>query len=157
MRQTKRAFKWIVSILERRKVPFQISGGLAAKAYGSSRKLVDIDIDIPKDKFADIIAEVKSYIVRGPKRYKDKNWDVFLMTLKYANQKIDISGVPTKRMFDKKEKRWVDDRVSFSKKEIKKIFGIYVPVITRQRLIESKKKLSRRVDKIDVESITNKN
>ena len=91
MRQTKRAFKWIVSILERRKVPFQ------------------------------------------------------------------ISGVPTKRMFDKKERRWVDDRVSFSKKEIKKIFGIYVPVITRQRLIESKKKLSRRVDKIDVETITNKN
>lgn len=156
MRQTKKAFKWIVFILERHKVPFQISGGLAAKAYGSSRKLADIDIDIPKDKFVDIIAEVKNYIVWGPKRYKDKNWNVFLMTLKYANQKIDISGGPVISIFNKKKKRWVNDRINFSDREMKKIFGIFVPVITKQELIEYKKKISRTIDKIDVESILNK-
>ena len=156
MRQTKKAFEWIISILRRHKIPFQISGGLAAEIYGSQRKLADIDIDIPKDKFIDIVSEVKDYIVWGPKRYKDKNWNVFLMTLKYANQKIDISGGPTERIFDKKEKHWVNDRVSFSKKEIKKIFGIYVPVITRQELIRYKKQISRKIDDIDVESIIKK-
>ena len=139
--------------MEKHKIPFQISGGLAAKIYGSPRKLADIDIDIPKYKFIDIIAEVKDYIVWGPKRYKDKNWDVFMMTLKYANQKIDISGGPVESIFDEKKRCWVNDRINFSNRDVKKIFGMFVPIITKRELIDYKKKIARNLDKIDIEAI----
>jgi hypothetical protein len=52
------AFQWIVRILETRAIPFAISGGLAAKSYGSLRELNDIDIDIPDDSFCKIVPEV---------------------------------------------------------------------------------------------------
>ena len=47
MKNIKAALIWITNILKKHQIPFQISGGLAAIAYGASRSLADIDIDIP--------------------------------------------------------------------------------------------------------------
>ncbi|HLC94380.1 MAG TPA: hypothetical protein VJH96_02335 [Patescibacteria group bacterium] len=43
-RDTKKAFRWIVGILQTYKIPFQITGGFAARFYGANRPLYDIDI-----------------------------------------------------------------------------------------------------------------
>lgn len=88
-RDTKRALEWIVGVLRKRQIPFQISGGCAAKIYGSQRELNDIDIDIPRDCFEKIIVDVKPFLIYGPSQYKDGKWDLYLMTLNYAGQEID--------------------------------------------------------------------
>lgn len=49
--KTINALKWIIKILNSKNIPYQISGGFAAKMYGSIRPLNDIDIDIPEDNF----------------------------------------------------------------------------------------------------------
>ena len=87
------ALIWITGILEEKNIPFQISGGLAAKIYGSPRPLNDIDIDIPRDGFAKILSAVEAYIVFGPADYENGKWDLYLMTLDYHGQEIDIGCV----------------------------------------------------------------
>jgi hypothetical protein len=81
MKNSEKAFKWIIDILEKNKIPFQVSGGLAARAYGSDRELADIDIEVSDDNVRDLVPEVKEYITFGPGFYKDDNWDLLLMTL----------------------------------------------------------------------------
>jgi hypothetical protein len=81
------ALRWVVDILKNNNVSFQLTGGFAAKLYGSTRELADIDIDIEENGFEKIFDEVKDYIIYGPKQYKDDNWDLMLMTLKLLKNK----------------------------------------------------------------------
>ena len=45
MRDTKKAFLWIIGILERNTIVYKISGGFVARIYGVNRQLADIDIE----------------------------------------------------------------------------------------------------------------
>lgn len=158
MKNTKAAFLWIVNILKKHKVPYQITGGFAAKIYGAKRKLADIDIEIPEEKFDDIYdavyKDVKKFIIFAPKRYKKEGFDVFLMTLKYNGQLIDICGTRTDMVFDKKTKQWLRMPTNLKKYENKIIFGKRVKVISKKDLVAYKSKLQRQVDKIDIAQIT---
>lgn len=152
MKLNKKAFHWIVNILKKHRIPFQVSGGLAAKIYGAKRKLADIDLDIPEQRFNELLPDIKKYIVFGPGRYKDDCWDLQLITLRYKGQSIDISGA-RQAHFDKSKKKWKLTKVDFSRSEIKKVFGVKVPVIAKKDLIKYKRRLGREVDLLDVKEI----
>ncbi len=154
MRNTKAAFLWIVGILQKQKIPYQITGGFAAKIYGSKRKLADIDIEIAEECFGDIYENIRKFIVFGPKQYKKEGFDVFLMTLKCKGQLIDISGANNCKIFDKNKRKWIKTPANLSKFAFKKVYGKKVKVITKKELISYKSKLQRRVDKIDIAEIT---
>jgi len=139
-----------MSILRKNKIPFQISGGLAARIYGSTRELADIDIDIPEERFEEILPAVKKFIIFGPAKYKDKNWDLYLMTLKYKSQEIDLCGYKRAKIFDTKRKKWISYPTDLSHVNCKRIFGLTVSVVPKKNLIEYKSKLLRRVDKTDL-------
>ena len=153
MKSTKQALYWIVDILKKRRVPFQISGGLAARIYGATRGLADIDIDIREKNFKKLLPKVKNYIIFGPRRYKNKNWDAYLMTLCYCGQKIDICGANEAKIFDKNRRIWTSYRTDFSISESKNVFGIKVSVISKKDLVNYKRKLRRRVDLLDLKQI----
>ena len=148
----KSALRWIVGILNRHNVPFQISGGLAAKLYGSPRPLNDIDIDIPREKFEEIISDVKEYITLEPKDYKDEKWDLYLMTLNYAGQEIDIGSADI-RIYDEKSNRWIPFSSRFDKSVWKEIEDLKIPIISKDDLIAVKKHLSGEHQKIDIAAL----
>ncbi|MFH1261142.1 MAG: hypothetical protein ABIJ10_03590 [Candidatus Micrarchaeota archaeon] len=131
----KKALLWIVGILKKHSVQFQISGGLAARVYGSQRPLNDIDIDIPEEKFEAILNDVKDYIIYEPSWYKDKVWDLYLMTLNYHGQEIDIGGAYKIKICDERTGKWHDFPADFSTVEMRVVFDISVPVISRKALI----------------------
>src|SRR5579872_2437385 len=106
MRDPKASLKWITDILKKLGIPFQISGGLAARAYGATRDLIDIDIDIPEDKFGVVQAKVSEFIIFGPSRLKTANWDLLLITLNHHGQEIDLSGTDTTKIFNKTTGKW---------------------------------------------------
>ncbi len=150
MRKTKEAFLWILGILKKYKISFEITGGLAARVYGSKRKLADIDIDLNEKDYKKIIKEIRPFIIFGPGRYKDKYWNLELITLKYKGQDIDLSLIRSGKIFDSKKKKWILLVNSFHNPSLKKIYGIQVPVQNKKELISYKKILGRKVDLEDL-------
>lgn len=147
------ALKWIIRVLEKHQIPYQIAGGLAARGYGVQRPLEDIDIDIPEKCFDLILSDIKPYITFGPSHYKSELWDLYLLTLNYKNQPIDISGAHTTKIFNQKDGKWQKIKTDFAKTEIRPIFDIEVPLIQRAELIRYKSVLNRKVDQIDVQQL----
>jgi hypothetical protein len=152
-RNTESAFKWIVGLLHKNTIPFQISGGFAARLYGSTRELADIDIGIPDNRFEELCLDVKKHIIYGPEHYLDDEWDLKLMTLEYENQKIDIAGRDEIKIFDKSKRVWVPAHRDLTISVDKEVYGMRVPVIPKKSLITYKKKIMRDVDRLDIQAI----
>lgn len=153
MKKTEFALKWIVEILNKNNIPFQITGGFAANLHGTKRELADIDIEISEKSFDIIFPFVKDFVIYGPQNYKDENWDLMLMTLVYENQEIDISSTSC-RYFNKTVLLWENSTVDLSKAVMKEVYGIYVPIIQITDLISYKSKIARDVDISDVKELS---
>ena len=152
MKRTKDAFFWIVKFFRKNKIKFRITGGFAARIYGSKRKLADIDLGIHNKYIEKVSFLLKRYVIFGPKRYKSEDFNLLLVSLKYKGQKIDISGVDDDKLFDRRLRRWEmeSSRLDFVRK---KVYNLIVPVVKLKDLIDYKMKIARKVDKIDVKQI----
>jgi hypothetical protein len=145
-----KAFHWIIDLMERHRVPFQITGGLAAWVYGSDRELADIDVDVPEEWIPKLFPFVNRYVEFGPRPFKDEYWELDLMRLKYQGQPIDLGGAYRAKVFDKTLQQWVAVPADFSKAEHRSIFGRIVPIVARELLLDYKRKLGREVDLLDI-------
>lgn len=153
MEKTEVALRWIVEILERHRVPYQIGGGFAAHVYGSRREIADIDISIPEEKFNVLLSDIQEYLTYGPAQYVDPEWDLLLMTLSYQGQEIDFAGSNNKKFFDQIKQDWVSFPTDFNSSVYKDVYGIKVPLMAKSKLIEYKKALGRDVDVFDVQAL----
>jgi hypothetical protein len=153
MKNTEAAFKWIVGLLKKYDIPFQVSGGFAARLYGSQRALADIDIGIPDSRFEELFPDIKQYLIYGPEHYQDNEWDLQLMILKYENQKIDIAGRDTIMIFDKSQGIWIPAHRDMTTSVDMEVYGTMVPVIPKEAMIAYKKKIAREVDIEDVQQL----
>jgi len=147
------ALKWLIDLLNRLEITYQIAGGLAAKVYGSDRTLVDIDVDLPNDAITKILPDLKDYLVYGPNRYQDSVWDIFLATIDYHGQMIDFTGADDPLMFDQQKQTWIKCEINLSKAITCEIEGIELVVIAKDELIHYKSSLRREVDLLDLEAI----
>lgn len=153
MDKTERAFKWIVNNFHKHKIPYQLSGGFAARIYGSPRKLRDIDFDIPNDRINELLPETSKFIIFGPDRFVSDVFDVQLLRLNYFGQNVDIAGGSDSKTFDKSMNKWVKDKTDFNRYEIKNIFGLSVPVISPEDYIEYKCRSPKGEYAVDIEAV----
>ncbi len=150
---TENAFFWIIDLLEETGTEYRVSGGLAARSYGSKRTLADIDIEVPTAALALLAEKTTPYVKEGPSLHSDASWKIMLLTLLYGRQVIELSGLPA-LIFNKKTRRWDvlgDDIGRVSKWPI---FDRIVPVVTLAELIEYKTKLDRDVDRDDLSQLS---
>jgi len=154
--KAKHALIWITDILQKQNISFQITGGLAAKIYGVARELSDIDIDIPEDQLVRIETEVKKYITFGPAHLTTDLWDLWLMTLNYEGQEIDLGGSQKTKIFDRAKNAWHEIPTDFAKSNWIEIFDRKLPFISREELISYKSILARDVDLLDIQQIMKK-
>ncbi|MFY9484693.1 MAG: hypothetical protein WAP74_03700 [Patescibacteria group bacterium] len=149
----KEGLNWIVAILRKHKIPFQITGGLAARVYGSKRPINDIDIDIPEEYFDRILKDVKPYIIFGPAHYRDKRWDLQLLTLNYHGQEIDIGGAYQTKINDARTGKWRAMPSDLSRIVKHELFDITLPVTNPEDLVDYKRMLVGDHQKEDISAI----
>lgn len=153
MRETKKAFLWIIDILNKNKIVYKISGGFAARIYGVNRELADIDIEVAEKDISTIARDTKPYIKFGPERYKDENWDLQLLTVEYEGQEIDIACAEA-NIFNQKKKRWEKTISDLHDVKMTKVYGKIIPIEKMDSLINYKIKLGREVDIEDVKQLS---
>lgn len=153
MANAEQALRWIVGLLNRHQVPFQVVGGLAARAYGATRELVDIDLYIPMSRFTDISPDVAQYVVWGPTHETGARWDLIYVKIDYEGQRIEMGDSDNTKIYDAKTQSWIKQNIEFERSQMIEVYGVVVPVIPKIQLMEYKTILSREVDQIDLSQI----
>lgn len=156
MNNTEKAFHWIINLLEEYQIYYRISGGFAARIYGSKRALADIDLDIVESDINRLVPLIKEKLIFGPESYKDESWDLYLATIDFDGQIIDLAGATKTKIFDLNTNRWVKFKVDFDEVVFLDVFGRNVPVIKIYDLIKYKDMLKRDVDISDINELKRK-
>jgi len=154
MKNTEKAFHWIINIIERNKIPYKISGGFAARVHGVDRELADIDIEMPEEFLKIVENETSQYIISPLQMFIDENWKIVLMTLNYEGQEIDICSTEA-QIFNQKTKSWEQRNGNLENSINTEIYGKSIKIDSIQSLISYKSKLGREVDIEDVKQLKN--
>lgn len=153
--QIHQALEWIVSLLNRHHVPYQIVGGLAAQAYGSQRPLVDIDLYIPLDQAQGALEEMKPFLVREPLPHHSASWDLVYLALCFQGVYIEIGDSSAHpRFYSHIDQRWEPQVIDYAASKTMRIYEVDVAVMPKDELLRYKAMLDRDVDHSDIEQIT---
>lgn len=150
MKESERAFEWITGLLDELGYPYLVVGGLAATIFGSKRTLYDIDLDVPAVALEDIARRFKGHVTFGPARFRDEQFDIQLLSLRYADQDIDLTAAEDIQLFDRTAAQWRHVPTDLMAREIHEVLGKKVFVMKRDALIAYKKMLARDTDLEDV-------
>ena len=149
----KKILQKIVHTLRGNNIPFQVSGGLAAIAYGAKRPLFDLDIDVNKRDIHKVRELFKDYIVDDFYNLQDKNFDIWLLSLRIDGITVDMTQAENSYYLGKDGTRTRMD-ADLSKAKIINIEGIEVPVEDKEELISYKKITARDTDLDDIRQIS---
>jgi hypothetical protein len=153
MKNSRAALAWIVDQLKLRGIPFAIVGGLASNAYGGSRPLNDIDIDVPDSALPLLASELADYRTFGAERSVGECFDCQLLGLSYLGQEIELSGAESLLILDRTCNKWMAWPTDLERIEERAVLGIRVPVMDRNALIAYKQIAGRETDLIDVSEL----
>lgn len=143
------ALAWVVELLQQHGIPFQAVGGLAARAYGATRELADLDFYIPMERFPEL-HEAAAYVVWGPEHYRDAHWDIIFAKLEFAGQKIELGDSSDAFFRDPRSGAWVRQEIAYERSVWRDVLGVRVPVMPMAELIAYKRLLDRDVDRLDL-------
>jgi hypothetical protein len=153
MKDSVAALAWITNELTQRGIPFAVVGGLASNAYGGSRPLNDIDIDVPDAALSTLAQELEAYRTFGPDRSISECFDCQLLGFSYMGQEIELSGAESLLILDRSCSRWMPWPTDLRKIEERRVLGMTVPVMERSALIAYKELAGRETDLIDVSEL----
>lgn len=147
----------VLDLLVAQAIPYQVTGGLAARLYGSRRELADIDIDVRTRDLAPLYHElVKNGCTPrfGPGWYRDDEWHLMLASVEFDGQLIDLAGCDTAMIRDTRDGTWAKYPDCLEDASTVMLGGREVRIISRENLIRYKQLLEREVDLEDLRHIT---
>lgn len=144
------ALTWLKGVLQELEIPFQVVGGLAAIAHGGTRELHDIDVYVPEGALEAILPQVAEHHSHGPLRHRGEHWDCVFMEVRYAGEEIEIADAARTRLRSDPGDAWQPAGVDFGASVAGDAFGVTIPVMPRDQLIDYKRRLGREVDRLDL-------
>ena len=148
--------KWIIDTFNNQLINYQLVGGVAANVYGSKRKINDIDFYIDFSKLERLLPDIKNYLTWGPAHFEDENWNISFLKLVYHNQKIEIGDINNCFIYSKKVGYWIKQNIDLNSFNRIKINDLIVKVMKKEKLIEYKSILERKVDLEDIKQLLEK-
>lgn len=149
-RRIREALEWISGRLDETGVPYQVAGGLAARAHGASRRLNDVDIYVPEGSLEDLRPALADHHHHGPHRYRDEQWDCYFMEVGYRGEEIELAEAGRTRFRRSPDHPWHRADVDFGNPAVREAFGVELPVMPLEGLVSYKSVLSRPVDRRDL-------
>jgi hypothetical protein len=149
------ALRWSIDLLDSLGLPHLVVGGLAARAHGATRPLVDVDFYVP-DRALPMIAEAAApYLTRAPARHVDRHWDIMYAKLTYEGQPVEFGGTDSVSIRDRATGRWVPQEIRFAAGERREVFpNVIATVMPAVELIRYKRLLDREVDRQDIDELS---
>ncbi len=144
------ALRWIRDELDRMGIPFQAVGGLAARAHGGTRPLVDLDFYIPERHLESVARALAAHVVRPLAEHRDEHWDLTFLVLDWAGWRIEIAGAESARVRDVGSGAWMPADIGFDRSVPIEVDGVSIPVMPRSELLAYKRGLDREVDRADL-------
>jgi len=149
----RRSLLWITLVFARANVRYQAVGGIAARAFGATRPLADLDFYLDVSDLASVLGEVREFCVWGPRHFRDETWDLTFAKVEWRGVRIELAQAEGARYYSTAERAWIDQGVDFGRSARVNVMGVELLVMPREQLIAYKQALGRPVDRLDLEKI----
>jgi hypothetical protein len=147
------ALEWLTGLLDELSIPYQVVGGLAVRAHGGSRPLVDIDLYVPDAALERIAVAAAPYVVRPTEHHTDAHWNLVFMKLRHSGWQIEIAGSDSARVYDHRAEAWRPAGIRFDEGEERLVAGVSIQVMPLGQLMDYKEGLDREVDRLDLHDL----
>jgi len=147
------AMAWLADLFREQDVRYVAAGGLAARSWGATRPLVDLDFFVHGEDLDRIEADLAPYVVRPLTRLTDDHWDLSFMRLEYAGIPLELSVAEGARYCEAATGEWHDAGPPFSACPERELLGVRLRIMDRDDLVEYKHRVDRAVDRADVAAI----
>jgi hypothetical protein len=151
--QAASAVGWLADLFRDRDVRYAAAGGLAARAWGATRPLVDLDFYVHAEDLDRVESDLAPYVVEPLSKLVNDHWDLSLIRLEYAGVPLELSVGEGAKYREAQSGAWHDACPDFDDCPERELFGTRVRVMNRDDLVEYKRRVDRAVDRADIASI----
>jgi len=144
---------WLSDLFRDKGVRYAAAGGLAARSWGATRPLVDLDFFVHAEDLDRLAADLAPYIVQPLTALKDDHWDLRFMRLEYTGIPLELSVAEHARYRESATGEWHDMCPTFDECPERGVLGVEVRIMDREDLLEYKRRVDRAVDRADVAAI----
>ena len=147
------AMAWLADLFRDQDVRYAAAGGLAARAWGATRPLVDLDFYVHGEDLDRIETDLAPYLVRPLTGIRNDHWDLSFMRLEYSGIPLELSVAEGARYREAATGEWHDACPTFSACPERELLGVKLRIMDRDDLVEYKRRVDRAVDRADVAAI----
>jgi hypothetical protein len=144
---------WLADLFRDQDVRYAAAGGLAARAWGATRPLVDLDFYVHGEDLDRIETDLAPYVVRPLTGIRNDHWDLSFMRLEYSGIPLELSVAEGARYREAATGEWHDACPTFSACPERELLGVKLRIMDRDDLVEYKRRVDRAVDRADVAAI----